>query len=151
MQLLDNETIIASANQNLLILTNLRVIQQAKAENAKFYKSIYLHDVTSIAIDKKKIDLLLYLTLLMLVNGMASMIGERIVEGVMGKPTDNLSIIFGITSFFFYLIYSFYSISIISIATPSLRIDQQISSRDNATEFIFKVEQAKLAARQNPL
>ncbi|MFC5272162.1 hypothetical protein [Adhaeribacter terreus] len=151
MQLLDNETIIASANQNLLVLTNLRVIQQAKAENGKFYKSIYLEDITSIAIDKKKIALLLYLTLLMLVNGMASMIGERIVAGVMGKSTDNLSIIFGITSLFFYLFYSFYSISIISIATPSLRIDQQISSRDNATEFIFKVERAKLAARLKPL
>jgi hypothetical protein len=147
MQLLENETIIASVNKHLLVLTNLRVIQQAKAENGKFYKSIYLDDITSIAIDKKKIDLLLYLTLLMLVNSMASLIGERIVEGVVGKPSDNLFIIFGFASLFFYLLYSFYTISIISIATSSLRIDQPISSIDNTKEFIFLVEKAKLATR----
>lgn len=148
MQLLANETIIASVNKNLLTLTNLRVIQRPKAAGMKFYKSIYLTDITSIAITKKKIDLLLYLTLLSTVSGLASFVTEQIVKGVIGKAEANLSLFFGAAALFFYLIYSFYGISVISIATPSLQIDQQISSKDDVQEFILKVEQAKLAARQ---
>ena len=147
MQLLENEKIIASTNKEHLVLTDLRVIQQAKVTNGRFYKSIYLDDVTSIAIDKKKVNLLLYLSLFTLINGMAAMIGERIVEGVMNQPVQSLSLIFGGSSLFFYLFYSFYHISIISIATPSLRIEQQISSKDNINAFIYKVEQAKQASR----
>jgi hypothetical protein len=125
------------------------VIQQAKAANSKFYKSIYLTDVSSIAVTKKKIDLLLYLTLLSTVGALASMLAEQIVGGVMKAPEKNLSVLIGAMALFFFLLYSFIKVSIISIGTSSLRIDQPISSHDDIEKFILQVEQAKLAIRQN--
>lgn len=148
MQLLENETIIASTNKELLVLTNLRLIQKSKTMTGMFYRSIHLSDITSIAITKRKIRLLLYLTLLSLASSMASMIAEQIVDGVVGGKGTHLYIIFGLATLFFYLIYSFYSVSIFSVSTPSMRINQPISSKDDAEAFIFKVEQAKQAVRQ---
>src|SRR6478736_4994961 len=147
MHLLENETIIASTNKELLVLTNLRLIQQYKTVTGMFYRSIHLSDITSIAITKRKIRLILYLTLLSTASSMASMITEQIVNGVVGVTGTHLYIIFGLAALFFFLIYSFYSISIFSISTPSMRINQIISSRDDAAAFIFKVEQAKQAVR----
>ena len=150
MQLLENETIIASTNKELLVLTNLRLIQRYKTVTGMFYRSIHLSDITSIAITKRKIRLLLYLTLLSTAGSMASMIAELIVGGVVGSKGTHLYIMFGFAALFFFLIYSFYGVSIFSVATPSMRINQPISSRDDAVAFIFKVEQAKQVVRQQP-
>ena len=151
MQLLEGETIIATVNKDRLLLTNLRVIQQPKSGKSLFYKSIYLVDITSISIIKKRINLLLYLTLLMLLFGMSSMIAETVVAGVTAKGGGNLAYFLGAASLLAYLLYSFYTISNISIGTSSLQIDQEISAKDNVFEFIFKVEKAKLQTRKFPL